>query len=266
MRFVLPEVEQRLARLEIPFNRDGIDPFGLSRDHLAKFLSMLTFFYRHYFRCTARGVENVPVRGRAMLVGNHSGGYAIDAGMLIASAFLELEPPRLAQGMVEKFLSRMPLAGTWLQRTGQFTGLPEHCTRLLEEERLLMVFPEGARGTAKLFVERYSLVRFGTGFMRLALATSTPIVPFAFLGGGEAVPTVVNLERVGKMVGLPYVPVTPYGLAVPLPVHVELHFGEPMQFRGTGNEDDVEILHKVDDVKRKISTLIDRGLRRYAPT
>ena len=58
-------------------------------------------------------------------------------------------------------------------------GLPEHAVRLLEDDRLLLVFPEGARGTAKLFKDRNSLVRFGTGFMRLALQTGTPIVPTA---------------------------------------------------------------------------------------
>jgi 1-acyl-sn-glycerol-3-phosphate acyltransferase len=45
-----------------------------------------------------------------------------------------------------------------------------------------MVFPEGARGTAKLYKERHSLVRFGTGFIRLALETRCPIIPFAFDG------------------------------------------------------------------------------------
>ncbi len=266
MRFVLSEVEERLSQLEIPFNRDGIDPYGTSRDHLGRFLSMLTLMHRYYFRCTTFGTEHVPLTGRAMLVGNHSGGYAIDAGMLIASCFLELPRPRLAQGMVEKFLARAPHAALWLQRAGQFTGLPQHCIRLLEDERLLMVFPEGARGTAKLFVERYSLVRFGTGFMRLALATKTPIIPFAFLGGGEAVPTVANLTRLGKLFGVPYLPVTPYGLAVPLPVHVELHLGEPVLISGTGDEEDAEILLKVEDVKRRITSLVDQGLRKYTPT
>src|SRR4029077_13360162 len=98
--------------------------------------------------------------------------------------------PRLAQGMLEKFINRVPFASLWSNRCGQFTGLPEHAVRLLEDDRLLMVFPEGARGTAKLYKERHSLVQFGTGFMRLSLRTKTPIVPFGFIGGGEAVPTV----------------------------------------------------------------------------
>ena len=115
-----------------------------------------------------------------MLVGNHSGGVAIDGAMVLASMFFDMDPPRLAQGMAEKFINKVPFASEWANRTGQFTGLPENAVRLLEDERLLVVFPEGARGTAKLYKERYSLVDFGTGFMRLALKTKTPIIPFAF--------------------------------------------------------------------------------------
>ncbi len=263
---ITPEVEERLSRLELPFNHDGLDPYGISRDHLGFMFSTFSVFYKHYFRCKVHGAENVPKRGRAMLVGNHSGGVAIDGMMVIASCFFELDPPRLAQGMVEKFLNRLPFASEWSQKTGQFTGLPEHAIRLLNDERLLMVFPEGARGTAKLYVERYSLVRFGTGFMRLALKTKTPIVPLAFLGGGEALPTVMNLERVGRALGAPYIPVSAYLLPVPLPVHVEIHYGEPMLPSGTGNEDDLVILDKVNDVKARIMHLIESGRRSYEAT
>jgi 1-acyl-sn-glycerol-3-phosphate acyltransferase len=252
-------VRSRIDRLEIPFNRDGIDPYGISKKHLGHFLSMVAWFYRHYFRARVYGVGNIPARGRAMLVGNHSGGFAIDGGMVIAAAFLELDPPRLAQGMADKFIARMPFASQWTSRTGQFTGLPEHAVRLLEDERLLMVFPEGHAGTAKLFHERYSLVRFGTGFVRLALATDTPIIPFAFLGGGEAVPTVANLYQLGRLVGAPYLPVTPYLLPIPLPVPVSIHFGEPLRFEGTGTEDDAVVFSMIGEVKERIGALIDQG-------
>lgn len=251
---------ERLERLELPFDAFGVDPYGVSRWHLRHFFTALSFLYRHYFRVRCEGITHVPPRGRAMLVGNHSGGVAVDGAMVIASCFLELEPPRLAQGMVEKFLQTLPFASTWAGRCGQFPGLPEHAARLLEDERLLMVFPEGARGTAKLFPERHALVDFGTGFMRLALRTRTPIVPFGFLGGGEAVPTVANLYRVGRMLGLPYVPVTPYGPPVPLPVPLEIHYGEPLVFEGTGQEEDVVVQGYVEQVKERIAGLIARGL------
>jgi len=260
------KVRERLDRLELPFNESGLDPYGISKEHLGFMFSAFGLFYEQYFRCKAYGVENIPKRGRAMLVGNHSGGVAIDGMMVIASSFFELDPPRLAQGMVEKFLNTLPFASLWSSKTGQFTGIPEHAVRLLEDERLLMVFPEGARGTAKLFVERYSLVRFGTGFMRLALATKTPIVPFGFLGGGEALPTVANLEKLGRMLGAPYIPLTAYLLPVPLPVRMEVHYGEPIAPNGTGNEDDAVILDKVNVVKQRIQQLIDQGRRSYEAT
>ena len=243
-----PEVEERIARLEIPFNAQGVDPYGVSKKHLGVFLSMLKFLYRTYFSVEARGVERVPKRGRAMLVGNHSGGIAIDGAMVITSMLLEMDPPRLAQGMVEKFMNQTPFMSQWSNRTGQFTGLPEHAVRLLEDDRLLMVFPEGARGTAKLYKERYSLVQFGTGFMRLALKTKSPIIPFGFLGGGAAIPTIFNAVALGKLVGVPYIPVTPYLVSLPLPVNLEVHYGEPMHFEGTGAEEDSVIGGYVEQV------------------
>jgi 1-acyl-sn-glycerol-3-phosphate acyltransferase len=250
------EVEERVERLELPFSRHGLDPYGVAKKDLVRFGSMLAWMYRHYFRVRAHGLEHVPKRGRAMLIGNHSGGVALDAGMVIASMLLEMEPPRLAQGMVEKFLGLVPFASEWLCRSGQLTGVPENAERLLEDERLLMVFPEGARGTAKLYWERNSLVGFGTGFMRLALQTGTPIVPFAFIGGGEAIPTVMNLYRLGRLVGAPYIPVTPWLLPVPRRVPLEVIYGEPMIFTGSATEEDAVIEGYVEQVKARIGEMI----------
>ncbi len=257
-----PEVRERVDRLEIPFNDFGVDPYGVSKDYLALWFSVLKFFYRRYFSVESVGVDHIPARGRVMLVGNHSGGFALDGIMTIASAFFELEPPRLAQGMAEKFLNQLPFASQITNRLGHLTGLPEHAERLLDDERMLMVFPEGARGTAKLYRERYSLVSFGSGFVRLAMKMRTPIVPFAFLGGGEAVPTIANAYSIGRLVGLPYVPVTPWLFAVPLPVKLEVHYSPPMFFEGTGAEEDEVIFGHVERVKARIAELIERGRQR----
>lgn len=254
-----PEVRARVDALELPFNAWGIDPYGVSKPHLKLFFSALRFLYRDYFRVRTYGLERVPARGRAMLIGNHSGGIAIDGALVLASLLLEKNPPRLAQGMVEKFLNTQPFSSSWSSRTGQFTGLPENAARLLEDERMLMVFPEGARGTAKLYLERHSLVRFGSGFMRLAMAHRAPIIPVAVLGGGEAVPTVFNAVRLGRALGVPYVPITPYLLPVPLPVRFDIYYGEPMTFEGTGSEEDDVIERHVESVKERIAAMIEHG-------
>ncbi|MEM6990980.1 MAG: lysophospholipid acyltransferase family protein [Myxococcota bacterium] len=245
--------------MELPFNRHGVDPYGIDKKELAKAYTLLQWFYRKYFDITVYGKQNIPPRGRAMLVGNHSGGWAIDGIMTIASMFFELDPPRLGQGMVERFLQKVPFFAWFSNRIGQFAGLPEHCIRLLEDDRLLLVFPEGARGTAKLYRERDSLVSFGTGFVRLALQTKTPIVPFAFIGGGEAIPTVANLYRLGKFFGVPYIPVTPYGVAWPLPVSLQILYGEPIVLEGSPTDTDEVIARHVERVKSRIADLIHQG-------
>jgi 1-acyl-sn-glycerol-3-phosphate acyltransferase len=256
------EIARRLDRLELPFNRYGVDPYGVSRKHLAQAMTLLRLLYRNYFRVQSFGHENVPPRGRAMIVGNHSGGVAIDGAMVIASMFLEMDPPRLAQGMAEKFINRIPFASLWANKTGQFTGLPETAERLLEDERLLLVFPEGARGTAKLYGERHTLVQFGSGFIRLALKARAPIVPFAFLGGGEAFPTVANAYALGALFGVPYIPIPAHLVPVPLPASLSIEYGEPMHLTGSGSEEDEVINGYVDQVKEAIDQLIARGLER----
>src|SRR5690606_4264511 len=132
------------------------------------------------------------------------------AAMTICACFFELEPPTLYQCMADRFLSRLPLAALVASRTVQLTGLPAHGARLLDGDRLLLVFPEGVRGTAKLYSERRTVAPFPLGFMRLCMQTATPVIPVGILGAGEALPTVVNLERAGRWLGVPYLPLTPY--------------------------------------------------------
>jgi 1-acyl-sn-glycerol-3-phosphate acyltransferase len=257
--FSSAEARERVERLELPFNSYGLDPFGISKEHLAVFYSTLGLFYRHYFRVRTYGIEHVPKQGRAMVIGNHSGGLPVDGGMLLASLFFELDPPRHAHGMVEYFAQNWPFVSSWFSRLGQLPGLPEHALRFLEADRVLMVFPEGARGTGKLYKDRYKLVRFGTGFLRIALQTGTPIVPFAFLGGEEALRTVYHAPAIARVLGAPYVPIPPWLVPMPLPFPCEIHYGEPVVFEGTGNESDSVIEDKVSLVRERIEALIEVG-------
>lgn len=254
-----PEVAARIEALDLEFNKFGIDPYGIDKNDLTRFLSVIAWFYRYYFKVDVYGLDNVPSRGRGILVGNHSGGVAIDGMMVWGSMLLDAEPPRLPHAMIDKFIHQFPGASQIMSRTGQFTGNPDQAARLLNAERLILAFPEGARGTAKLAKDADSLVAFGTGFMRLALETKSPIVPFGFVGGGEALPTIANLKRLGRMFGVPYVPVTKWILLVPKPTRFQLLYGKPMHFEGTGHERDEIVVAMVDQVKDRIRDLIRQG-------
>lgn len=254
-----PEVAARVEALDLQFNKFGVDPFGIDKEELTRSVSAFAWIYRFYFKVDVYGLGNVPSRGRAVLIGNHSGGVAIDAMMVMGSMLLDASPPRLPHGMIDKFIHEFPGASQFMARTGQFTGNPDQAKRLLRAERLLLVFPEGARGTAKLAKDADSLVDFGTGFMRLALETKTPIVPFAFVGGGEALPTVANLRRLGRLLGVPYIPVTKWGVLIPKPTRFQLLYGKPMVFEGSGHERDEVVHGMVAQVKERIRDLIQQG-------
>lgn len=255
-------VAERIDALEIPFNQFGLDPYGVSKDHLKAFFSFLGWFYINYFNVSVYGIGHIPARDSALVIGNHSGGIPVDAGMLLTSLIMEHDPPRLAHAMVEKFANKLPFLSSFYSRFGQFTGLPEHAVRFLNEGRLVVAFPEGVRGIGKLYTERYELERFGTGFMRIALQSGAPIVPFAFVGGEEAFPILMKLDRLGEMVGAPFIPVPTHIVPFPKPISCQIYFGEPMHFEGDGTESDDVVSEYVEQVKGRISELIEYGRTR----
>jgi hypothetical protein len=70
---------------------------------------------------------------------------------------------------------------------------------------------------------------------------------------------VSNLYKVGRLLGVPYLPVTPWIVPLPRPVKLEIHYGAPLKFEGTGSEDDHVIQGYVDEVKSSIAALIEQG-------
>ncbi|MBX3272755.1 MAG: acyltransferase family protein [Sandaracinaceae bacterium] len=260
-RMVDESLRERYARLRVPLNAYGYDRWGASRDDQLRTLALLRWFHETYFRVEAHGLAHVPEGGRALLVGNHSGQLAYD-GMLVSSAlFFDKEPPRMTRAMIERFFIETPVVGTLMTRMGQLTGIQENAERLLvEEEALVLVFPEGARGGGRVWADRYRVLGFSQGFLRLAMRTGAPIVPFAFIGGEEMCPSLSRGEPLAKVLGLPYLPLVPWGLPLPAPVKVHIHFGAPIRVEGSGDEEDEVILPEVRRVEHAVSELIARGL------
>jgi 1-acyl-sn-glycerol-3-phosphate acyltransferase len=264
IRLLGRDFEDRLRRVPMPMAAGGVDPFGLDPSWAKYAIGVAAFFHRFYFRTTVRGIERVP-SGRVLLVSNHSGQFPID-GMLIAAAmFLDAEPPRMMRSMVEKWTQTMPFVGTIFQRVGQVVGVPENARRLLELGEAITVFPEGVRGISKPFSERYKLVDFGLGFMRLALETNTPIVPVSVIGAEEQYISLGNMDRVARAFGVPSLPLIPQvfvpGGQLPLPTKYRITFGEPMRFDGDPDDDDAVIEEKVAEVRGTIQSMLNRGLK-----
>jgi 1-acyl-sn-glycerol-3-phosphate acyltransferase len=201
------------------------------------------------------------------VIANHAGQLPFDAAMLGLALLMEARPPRIARSMGEYWIPQLPWVSVLAARTGALVGTPQNCIHMLENGECVAAFPEGVRGMNKLFSQRYQLQRFGTGFMRLALETATPIVPVAIVGPEEQQPSFANLEGFARMFGAPALPITltfpwlgPLGL-LPLPVKYRIYFGEPQHFEGEASDEDAIIDAKVEQVKAKIGGLLARGRR-----
>jgi 1-acyl-sn-glycerol-3-phosphate acyltransferase len=202
-----------------------------------------------------------------LVVANHAGQLPFDGMMLATALLLEAEPPRIARGMGEYWIPRLPFVGTAAARGGAMVGTPENCRHMLENDECVMVFPEGVRGMNKPFRERYRLQRFGQGFARLALEAGAPIVPVGIVGSEEQQPGLANLPRLARLFGMPAFPLTPtfpwlgpLGL-LPLPVKYRIHFGEPIELVGDANDEDAAIEAHVARVRGEVEALLARGLR-----
>jgi len=260
------EIADRLARIPNRINDYGYDAYGFSPKWMQSMAVPGVLLYRHYFRSVCFDIDRLPP-GRMLLVANHAGQLPIDAAMISTALLMEADPPRIARGMAEYFIPRLPWLNVALTRSGSLVGTPENCIHMLENEECVMVFPEGVRGINKPFYKRYQLQRFGLGFMRLALETGTPIVPVGVVGSEEQQPGLANLEGLGRMLGMPAFPITigfpwlgPLGL-LPLPVKYRLYFGEPLLFEGDAHDDDRVIEARVEQVKQALSALLERGRR-----
>lgn len=260
------EVDTKLARLPVQTGEFGWDPWGFNPSSFHDPLVLLALLYRYYFRVEWDGAEHFPA-GRVLVIANHAGQLPADGAMLITGAILEPDPPRLLRAMAEYWMPTLPFIGTLGTRIGSVVGTPQNCEDLLRRDEAVIAFPEGVRGLNKTWDKRYRLQRFGLGFMRLALATDTPIVPAVVIGSEEQAPAIANLSAFAHRLGAPALPLTPtfpllgpLGL-LPLPVKYRISIGPPLHFTGNPHDEDAAIRGFVDVVRREMATMIDRGLR-----
>ena len=258
LRELEEEVRQKVAQAPMELNSFGYDPWGFNTDVARRTLVVMALMYRYYFRARTYGIENMP-EGRVLVIANHAGQIAIDAAMIGTATVLEGNPPRIVRGMGEYWLPTLPLLNVLMVRVGSVVGTPKNAVDLLNHGEAVIAFPEGVRGMNKSFSERYKLKEFGLGFMRLALQTSTPILPVAVIGSEEQAPSFGNFKPLARLLGMPAFPlvITP----VPFPVRYHIYFGEPMEFRGNPNDEDQVIEAKVEQVKARIRSMCETGLR-----
>ena len=209
------------------------DTFGLDPELRQRVLPAVRFLHDHYWRVEVTGAHHLPANGPALVVANHSGAIPFDGAMICTA--VEIHRQRTLRFLYDRFVENLTPVATFYKKMGGAVATRENAVELLRAGEPLLVFPEGVSGVAKPFGDRYRLRPFSPGFVRLALSLDVPIVPVAVVGAEEIYPLVGRAEVVGKLLGMPYVPVTPFfpvlGMlgALPLPTKWFMHFGKPIR-------------------------------------
>ena len=272
----LPEWERKVAAT-LAFVRRRltgdveVDEFGFDpelTDHVL--LALLRPLYEHYFRVEVRGIENVPADGGALVVANHSGTVPLDS-LMTQIALLDHHPAHRHLRMLgADLVFQTPVISELARKSGTTLACNADAERLLGKGELVGVWPEGFKGIGKPFSERYKLQRFGRGgFVSAALKAGVPIVPCSIIGAEEIYPILGNVKSLARLLGLPYVPVTPtfpwlgpLG-AIPLPSKWIIEFGEPVHTDGYGPgsaDDPMLVFNLTDQVRETIQHTLYRLL------
>ena len=259
LRELLPSVDHTRA----------VDDWGRSERVFELVEPVLNFYYRYWFRVEQEGIENIPSEGGALLVANHSGALPPDAPMIMQALRNEHSNPRPLYMLGEHWFKGYPGVGLLANKIGLVAAHPANAQRLLRDEgRLVLVFPEGQKGSRKLYWQRYKLRRFGRGgFIRTALRSGVPIVPVAVVGAEEAMPIFAHVPALQRLTGLIYFPINHafphFGAAAGLmylPAKFKLRFLEPINLDDYGPEDagDLELVQSLgEQIRERIQGAVD---------
>jgi 1-acyl-sn-glycerol-3-phosphate acyltransferase len=237
------------------------DDWGLDEEFMDAVRPFFEFMYKVYWRVETTGIENIPEEGRALLVCNHSGQLPWDGSMVAGAVLQEHSAQRIVRTLYADWFPTLPFISATFERLGQVPANEENGIRLLEEDELVAVFPEGYKGVGKLFKERYRLARFGRGgFIRMALKTQAPIIPVSVVGAEETYISLYKSPAIARMIGFPYFPISPrfpwlgpLGF-VPLPTKWYIDFGAPISLDGYSAEavNNIVLVSQLSDQVRNI--------------
>jgi 1-acyl-sn-glycerol-3-phosphate acyltransferase len=255
-----PQLARFLAFLRRRVTGDYVvDEYGFDPEVTQRFvMTALRPIAQKWFRVEVRGADNIPADGGALIVSNHSGTIPMDGLMTMVS--VPDSTGRHLRPLGADLVFRLPVVSSMARRSGATLACNEDAERMLAGGELVGVWPEGFKGIGKPYGERYKLQRFGRGgFVSAALRTGVPIVPLSVVGAEEIYPLVGNVPALARLLGVPYIPITPFfpllgplGL-VPLPSKWLLEFGEPIRTDeyDEGAADDPMLVFNVTDQVRE---------------
>ncbi|HEV3233783.1 MAG TPA: lysophospholipid acyltransferase family protein [Candidatus Dormibacteraeota bacterium] len=248
---------------------EGRDP-DLIRENLPLNWLLATL----YFRARVDGIENIPEKGPALIVGNHSGGNYIPDSFILGMAFATYfgsERPWYA--LTHSAAMAMPVVGRMLKSFGSIPASRENADEALRRGACVLVYPGGDIETYRPWWDRNKVKFAGRmGFVRTALKNRVPIVPVAnvgshetgiFLSDGQWLCKALGIDKSLRIKAEPIQVGLPWGIwwtdflpRVLLPAKIEIRVLEPLDLPRTGPEAAAD-----DEYVREIYELVTGNLQ-----
>ncbi|WP_082993011.1 lysophospholipid acyltransferase family protein [Mycobacterium sp. 1245111.1] len=215
------------------------------------------------------GVENLPVDGRSLLVGNHT---QFGSEVFMISDAVRSTIGRRVRPLADRNFGRMRgLPADLLAAFGAVVGAPETARELMRHDETILVFPGGGREIGKFRGEEYTLRWQGrAGFARLSIEQSYPIVPVGLVGGDDVYRSLTTRDSVyakvsaavsRKVNGRPDMALPLLrGVGptlIPRPQRMYLRFGAPID---TSHPPGIDADSWVDAVKERTQRALERIL------
>jgi len=238
-----------------------VDEYGFDAEITQRFfMTAIRPVAEKWFRIDVRGVENIPLEGGALVVSNHSGTIPVDG--LMTAVTIHDHAHRFLRPLGADLVFKLPIVSELARKGGVTLACNEDAERMLKGGEIVGVWPEGFKGIGKPYSERYKLQRFGRGgFVSAAIRTAVPIIPTSVVGAEEIYPLVGNIPSLARLLGIPYLPITPFfpllgplGL-IPLPSKWIIEFGEPIRtdvYDAGAAEDPMLVFNVTDQVRETI--------------
>jgi 1-acyl-sn-glycerol-3-phosphate acyltransferase len=266
---LIQQIQRRVSTFGMSERSGEVDEFGMDEIVVRRARPLFDLLYERYWRIELHGIDQVPDAGPCLFVANRSGLLPYD-GLMVSHAIWRMRPTMQPRFMVADWLITLPFVQPYLARLGGVRACRENAERLIRSREAVLVFPEGQKGAAKVFRERYRLKRFGRGgVVRVALEMRVPIIPIGIVGAEEAHPILFKWGTPARVVGLPFLPVTPtfpllgpLGL-LPLPTKWVIRIGEPISISHLAPDaarDELLISRMNEELRSEIQVLVDMGL------